>query len=68
MGHSNVNAQLLTVPVYLFSAAVYIVLARLSEKYACRAPFLIFGYSIVLVGKSATLQYWAYPILILQAT
>lgn len=51
MGYSNVNAQLLTVPVYLFAAIVYLIFARLSEKYACRGPFLFGGLVIVLIGE-----------------
>ncbi len=46
----NVNAQLLTVPVYIFGAIVFLVMAYFSDKYRTRSPFIIFGFSMILIG------------------
>jgi hypothetical protein len=57
MGYSNVNAQLLTVPVYLTAAVWYLFIARMSERYACRGPFLIGCFCIVLVGECSLIPH-----------
>lgn len=50
MGHSNVNAQLLTVPVYILAATSFLGAAHLSDKYKLRFPFLAFAFSCLIVG------------------
>jgi hypothetical protein len=52
MGYSNVNAQLLTVPVYLSAALVFLVTARLSERWKVRGYFVIFNLVTMMIGKS----------------
>lgn len=44
------NAQLLTVPVYIFGAIVFLIMAYFSDKYRIRSPFIIFGFSMILIG------------------
>ena len=51
MGYSNVNAQLLTVPVYLSAAIVFLITARLSERWKVRGYFVIFNLVTMMVGK-----------------
>jgi hypothetical protein len=51
MGYSNVNAQLLTVPVYLSAAVVFLITARLSERWKVRGYFVIFNLVTMMVGE-----------------
>jgi len=51
MGYSNVNAQLLTVPVYLSAAVVFLITARLSERWKVRGYFVIFNLVTMMIGK-----------------
>lgn len=51
MGFSNVNAQLLTVPVYVWGASVFMFVAWFSDKYRMRSPFIVLGLSLNLLGK-----------------
>ncbi|KAI9634393.1 major facilitator superfamily domain-containing protein [Dioszegia hungarica] len=50
MGFSNVNAQLLTVPVYVWGASVFMFVAWFSDKYRMRSPFIVLGLSLNLLG------------------
>ena len=52
MGYSNVNAQLLTVPVYFVGAAAFLVIARLSDKYKMRSPFIMGCFISHIVGET----------------
>jgi len=50
MGYSNVNAQLLTVPVYILAACSFLCAAFVSDKHKIRFPFLVFAFSSIIVG------------------
>jgi MFS family permease len=50
MGYSNVNAQLLTVPVYILAAVVFLIVGRLSDHYQLRSPFLAGAFVCIIVG------------------
>jgi MFS family permease len=51
MGYSNVNAQLLTVPVYFVGAISFIIIARLSDRYQMRSPFIVGCFISHIVGE-----------------
>ena len=51
MGYSNVNAQLLTVPVYFVGATAFIIIARLSDKYRMRSPFIMGCFVSHIAGE-----------------
>lgn len=50
MGFSNVEANLLTVPVQAVGGCTFILVAYFSDKYQIRSPFIIFGMSLNLIG------------------
>lgn len=50
LGYSGPNAQLITVPVYIFAAICVIVLALIADKYRARSAILLFGMTVSLVG------------------
>lgn len=50
MGYSSANAQLLTVPVYVFGLIATIVFAFWSDRVQQRTPFIIVGLGIAVVG------------------
>lgn len=50
MGFSNVNAQLLTVPVYVVGAVSFLSLAIISDKYQVRSPFVFGCFCVFLIG------------------
>lgn len=50
MGYSNVNAQLLTVPVYILGAASFLIVAKLSDRYKIRSPFIVLGFFLQIIG------------------
>lgn len=55
LGYSSANAQLLTIPIYVFAAIVTIIWAWGSDLTQKRSPWIIGGYSIAIVGFIAQL-------------
>ncbi|KAJ4372959.1 hypothetical protein N0V83_003250 [Neocucurbitaria cava] len=55
LGYSSANAQLLTIPVYVFAAIVTVIFAWASDLTRRRSPYIIGGYSIAVVGFIAQL-------------
>ncbi|CAK7207302.1 hypothetical protein SEUCBS139899_010112 [Sporothrix eucalyptigena] len=51
MGYTSVHAQLLTVPVYVWSAIAFFIIAFLSDRAGMRSPFLVGASVSVLVGN-----------------
>lgn len=52
MGHSYLNSQLLTVPVYLTGAVTIIIMARLADKWKMRSPFIVVSFFLQIIGRS----------------
>lgn len=50
MGYSNVNAQLLTVPVYVVGAISILTMAKFGDKFKMRSPFIIGSFTLQLIG------------------
>jgi hypothetical protein len=50
LGYSSANAQLLTIPIYVFAMLMTIIFAFWSDKVQQRSPFIMAGYSIAAVG------------------
>jgi hypothetical protein len=55
MGYSSLQAQYMTIPVYIFGGLVFLTLAYLSDRWTLRAPFLflanifgILGYILII--------------------
>ncbi|KAF2998250.1 hypothetical protein E8E13_006148 [Curvularia kusanoi] len=55
LGYSSANAQLLTIPIYVFAAIVTLIWAWGSDLTQKRSPWIIGGYSIAIVGFIAQL-------------
>lgn len=55
LGYSSANAQLLTIPIYVFAAIITIIWAWGSDLSQKRSPWIIGGYSIAIVGFIAQL-------------
>jgi MFS family permease len=55
LGYSSANAQLLTIPIYVFAAIVTLIWAWGSDLTQVRSPWIIGGYSIAIVGFIAQL-------------
>ncbi len=55
LGYTSANAQLMTVPIYVFSLVLVIAFAWASDHYQQRTPFIILGFSIAIVGLVAEL-------------
>jgi hypothetical protein len=55
LGYSSANAQLLTIPIYVFAAIVTLIWAWGSDLTQIRSPWIIGGYSIAIVGFIAQL-------------
>lgn len=55
LGYSAANAQLLTIPIYLFASIITVVFAFWSDYAQIRSPFIIGGYCIASVGFIAQL-------------
>ena len=51
MGHSYLNSQLLTVPVYLTGAVTIIIMARLADKMKLRSPFIVVSFFLQIIGQ-----------------
>jgi MFS family permease len=50
MGYTTGNAQLLTVPIYVFGMTATLVVAFWSDHIQQRTPFIMGGFAIALVG------------------
>ncbi|OBT87291.1 hypothetical protein VE02_02978 [Pseudogymnoascus sp. 03VT05] len=50
LGYSAANAQLLTIPVYVFALSVTIMAAFLSDRYESRSNFIIYPCIIAAIG------------------
>ncbi|KAJ4361719.1 hypothetical protein N0V95_001612 [Ascochyta clinopodiicola] len=63
LGYSSANAQLLTIPIYVFAAIVTVIWAWGSDLTQKRSPWIIGGYCIAIVGFIAQLAipHPAYP-------
>lgn len=63
LGYSSANAQLLTIPIYVFAAIVTIIWAWGSDLTQKRSPWIVGGYCIAIVGFIAQLAipHPAYP-------
>lgn len=55
LGYSSANAQLLTIPIYVFAAIITLVWAWGSDLTQIRSPWIIGGYSIAILGFIAQL-------------
>jgi MFS family permease len=55
LGYSSANAQLLTIPIYLFAMIIVLIFAFWSDRIQSRSPFIIGGFSIGIVGLIAQL-------------
>ena len=44
LGYSSANAQLLTIPIYVFAMIMVIIFAFWSEHVQQRSPFIMAGY------------------------
>ncbi|KAF2634215.1 MFS general substrate transporter [Massarina eburnea CBS 473.64] len=55
LGYSAANAQLLTIPIYVFASILTIIFAWWSDHAKTRSPFIIAGYIIASVGFIAQL-------------
>lgn len=49
MGYDTLQAKYLTIPVYIWGATVFVVVARLSDKYRVRGAVSLFIYQLTLV-------------------
>jgi MFS family permease len=50
LGYSSANAQLMTIPIYVFAMAMTLIFAFWSDKIEQRTPFIMAGFSIACVG------------------
>ncbi|KAI1608295.1 major facilitator superfamily domain-containing protein [Exophiala viscosa] len=55
LGYSSANAQLMTIPVYVFAMILTLVFAFWSDRIQQRTPFIMAGFSIGVVGFIAEL-------------
>lgn len=51
MGYNYLNAQLLTVPVYLTGAVTIIVMARFADRWRIRSPFIVLSFFLQIIGQ-----------------
>jgi MFS family permease len=50
LGYSSVNANLMTVPIYMCSLVFFLVLAYFSDRTGLRSPFLAGGLVLLIIG------------------
>jgi cyanate permease len=50
LGYSSANAQLLTIPIYVFAMIMTIIFAFWSDRAKQRSPFIMAGFSIAAAG------------------
>ncbi|SPN97345.1 related to allantoate transport protein [Cephalotrichum gorgonifer] len=55
LGYTSVVAQLMTVPVYVWSTMSYLGFAYLSDRTAWRAPFILASSTLLMVGYAINL-------------
>lgn len=55
LGYTSVHAQLLTVPVYAWATASYVVIALLSDRVGLRAPFILGACLFLIIGYAVNL-------------
>lgn len=55
LGYTSAQAQLLTIPIYVFAMILTLVFAWWSDKVEQRSPFIMGGYSIACIGFIAEL-------------
>jgi hypothetical protein len=55
LGYDSANAQLLTIPIYVFAMIMVLIFAFWSEYVQQRSPFIMAGYSIAACGFIAQL-------------
>ncbi|KAK0386734.1 hypothetical protein NLU13_6570 [Sarocladium strictum] len=55
LGYTSVHAQLLTVPVYVWATASYVIIASLSDRVGRRAPFLVLACLFLVTGYAINL-------------
>jgi MFS family permease len=55
LGYTSAQAQLLTIPVYVFAMILTLVFAWWSDRIEQRSPFIMAGYSIASIGFIAEL-------------
>lgn len=66
LNFDSLEAQYMTVPVYIFSAVVYLVFAEISDRKKLRGPIIVLsnvfgitGYIILLSVDKASVKYFA---------
>ncbi|KAH7325616.1 high-affinity nicotinic acid transporter [Stachybotrys elegans] len=50
LGYTSVQAQLLTVPVYVWATIAYFILAFMSDRAGLRGPFILVACSFLVLG------------------
>ncbi|KPI42794.1 putative transporter [Cyphellophora attinorum] len=55
MGYTSSNAQLMTIPIYVFGMLATVIVAYLSDKYQQRTPFIMGGFTLAVLGFIALL-------------
>ncbi|KAL5118785.1 hypothetical protein ACEQ8H_003288 [Pleosporales sp. CAS-2024a] len=55
LGYSSANAQLLTIPIYVFASIVTLIWAWGSDLTQIRSPWIMAGYAIAICGFIAQL-------------
>nr|QFR37057.1 MFS transporter [Cyberlindnera americana] len=50
LGYTSSKAQLMTIPIYIAASIFSVAQAFLSDHHGYRSPFLIFDFSIVMIG------------------
>jgi hypothetical protein len=55
LGYSAANAQLLTIPLYVFAAILTVTLAYFSDRAKTRWYFIVLGFGTAVVGFIAQL-------------
>lgn len=63
LGYTSAQAQLLTIPLYVFAVILVLVFAWLSDRYQVRWIFIVISYSIAVCSFIALLviQHPRYP-------
>lgn len=56
MGYSSLQAQYLTIPVYIVSGGSFLALSFLSDRLTLRSPFLVFANCIGIIGYALILS------------
>ncbi|CAK7216239.1 hypothetical protein SCUCBS95973_002744 [Sporothrix curviconia] len=55
LGYESAQAQLMTVPIYVFALGLVVVFAWLSDRLQQRTPFIIAGFALASIGFVAEL-------------